>query len=240
VFNPVSQSFLTELAIQGYALLNNGLEETVIQALIDSITPIVQGTGVHQRQLQTFAIRNLFNVIPETRSILENSAVIDLAKAVLGERAQVTRAIFFDKLPSANWKVAWHQDLTITVKEKNDVRDFINWSMKAGIPHVQAPASVLERVLTLRVHLDDTDESNGALRVLPGTHQYGILTAAEIGQFSENRPSVTCKVSRGGILAMSPLLLHASSPGSKPNHRRVVHLEFSALQLPEGLKWFGS
>jgi hypothetical protein len=30
---------------------------------------------------------------------------------------------------------------------------------------------------------------------------------------------------------MRPLLLHASSPAAKPQHRRVIHLEFA----PEGL-----
>ena len=34
-----------------------------------------------------------------------------LASAVLGASCAAVRAIVFDKTPTANWKVSWHQDL---------------------------------------------------------------------------------------------------------------------------------
>jgi hypothetical protein len=45
-------------------------------------------------------------------------------------------------------------------------------------------------------------------------------------------------IPRGGALLMRPLLLHASSACVVPKPRRVIHLEFVAEHLPDGLEWF--
>ena len=93
-------------------------------------------------------------------------------------------------------------------------------------------------MLTLRVHLDRADESNGALRVLPGTHKYGRLETRQIDYWKQQQKPVTCLVTRGGAMLMRPLLLHSSSTALNPGHRRVLHLEYSSIDLPGGLKWF--
>jgi ectoine hydroxylase-related dioxygenase (phytanoyl-CoA dioxygenase family) len=147
------------------------------------------------------------------------------------------RTLLFDKQPGANWKVTWHQDLTIAVKERRDVDGFGPWSIKDGIPHVQPPAELLARMITLRVHLDDCFAENGALRILPGTHQSGRLSPADISDTRARVDEIVCEVPRGGVLVMRPLLLHASSAAVSPRHRRVLHLEFAAEDLPEGLAW---
>jgi hypothetical protein len=51
-------------------------------------------------------------------------------------------------------------------------------------------------------------------------------------------PEVVCAVGVGGALLMRPLLLHASSPSRVPGHRRVVHLDFVSVPLPNGMRWF--
>ena len=71
------------------------------------------------------------------------------------------RGLYFDKLPEANWKVPWHQDLSIAVRARLDVEGFGPWTEKAGVLHAQAPAAVLERMLAVRVHLDDCGRENG-------------------------------------------------------------------------------
>ena len=115
---------------------------------------------------------------------------------------------------------------------------FGSWSMKADVLHVQPPAATLERMLTVRLHLDPCGEENGALRVLPGSHTHGKIPENEIAGFREIMTEEVCAVGLGGALLMSPLLLHASSPASVPGHRRVVHLDFASTQLPDGLEWF--
>jgi len=36
---------------------------------------------------------------------------------------------------------------------------------------------------------------------------------------------------------MCPLTLHASGPSASANHRRVIHIEYAAADLPVGLEW---
>ena len=109
--------------------------------------------------------------------------------------------------------------------------------MKEGIPHVQPPTAILEQMLTVRIHLDSTDESNGALKLFPGSHTEGKLTTAQIDR-QKQAPVISANCEAGGILLMRPLLLHASSIALVPSHRRVIHLEYSSHQLSDDLEWY--
>jgi len=183
-----------------------------------------------------FAVRNLLD-LPEISKLAESAPVRELALSVLGDTAFPVRGILFDKIPEANWKVPWHQDVTIAVQKREEIEGFGPWSKKAGILHVQPPASVLERMISIRLHLDPCDESNGALQVIPRSHRSGRIAETEIPSLlSKSRPHV-CTVDPGGALLMRPLLLHASSASQAPAHRRVIHLDFACEQLPSPLKW---
>jgi ectoine hydroxylase-related dioxygenase (phytanoyl-CoA dioxygenase family) len=144
----------------------------------------------------------------------------------------------FDKIPDANWKVPWHQDVTIAVQDKVEVEGFGPWSMKSDVVHVQPPAYVLERILSVRLHLDTCGEADGALRVVPGSHRQGRIPEEQIPTVRQSSCEHVCALEVGGALLMRPLLLHASSPSHVPEHRRVVHLDFAAVELPGGMKWF--
>ncbi len=112
------------------------------------------------------------------------------------------------------------------------------WSLKEGVLCAHAPAYALEQVLALRVHLDDSDERNGSLKVLPQTHTLGVLSDDEIHDLSEKISPVDCFVGVGGVLAMKPLLVHSSSKVKSENaHRRVLHIEYAArLSFPDGIE----
>src|SRR5262249_55931469 len=106
-----------------------------------------------------------------------------------------------------------------------------------GVSYAHAPASALEQVIALRVHLDDSTRENGPLRVLPGTHTFGVLTDSLIHDLSIKVGEIECLVPRGGVLAMRPLIVHASSKSRTEAPRRVLHLEYSASDcLADGLK----
>ena len=148
------------------------------------------------------------------------------------------RAILFDKREGENWPVAWHQDLTIAVTEKREVDGYGPWSVKHGVPHVQPPAAILEQMVTLRLHLDDTPAENGALLVSPSTHLNGRLPQHSISSDSVD-PVIACECQAGDIVMMRPLLLHASKRSEKLTRRRVVHVDFAPADcLTGGLQWF--
>jgi len=182
--------------------------------------------------------RDLFNVMPVVQKLATHPALCKWPEAVLGPGAFAVRAILFDKTPAANWKVSWHQDLTIAVRRRLDVPGFGPWSVKEGIHHVQPPAEVLEAMLTIRLHLDSCGPENGPIRMLPGSHRSGKLTSSEIDAWKSRVASIELPCPAGGLVLMRPLIVHASSPATQPSHRRVIHLEYAARDLPHGLDWY--
>ncbi len=223
------------IAQDGFAIIPSVLTDMETDGLADALAQAA-GNGV-RRRAEVYAIRDLLAAVPEVRVLARSSQIHELVTPILGNSAFAVRGILFDKTPEANWKVPWHQDLTIAVRETQNVEGFGPWSMKAGIPHVQPPVAVLERMLTVRIHLDECGSAHGPLQVLPGSHKHGRLTASEIQEWRVKCESVFCSVPKGGALLMRPLLLHASSAAQTPYHRRVVHLEFAAEDLPNGLCW---
>ncbi len=133
----------------------------------------------------------------------------------------------------------WHQDLTISVKERFDLPGYGPWSVKVGVPHVLPPLEVMRSIIAARIHLDPCSLDNGALNVLPGSHSKGKLEEAEIACLVEEGAAVGLACEPGDVLFMSPLLLHSSRKSLNPEHRRVLHIEYSKMTLPGGLTWGG-
>lgn len=192
--------------------------------------------GLRAPERAAGGIRNLLD-IPEVAQLAQLPIIRNLVDPILGHSAFAVRGTLFDKTPGANWKVPWHQDLSIAVQEKIDLEGFGPWSVKAGVVHVQPPVAILEGMLAVRIHIDDCREENGPLRVIRGSHRLGRLTADQIQTAVSEAPVVSCPVGAGGVLLMRPLLLHASSASQSPAHRRVIHIDFAVTPLPGGLKW---
>jgi ectoine hydroxylase-related dioxygenase (phytanoyl-CoA dioxygenase family) len=123
-----------------------------------------------EREHRRGGVRSVLGAVPAARELADRSAVRAAAASVLGHRCFPIRATYFDKTQNANWNVAWHQDLTIAVRERRDVPGFGLWSVKDGVIHVQPPVAVLERIVAVRFHLDPCGRENGPLRVIPGSH----------------------------------------------------------------------
>src|SRR5207344_3420774 len=140
-----------------------------------------------QRGGETYALRHVLSASPRLRALAGETPLVDLARAAIGLPTRAVRGILFDKTPAANWKVAWHQDRTIAVRKRLDTPGFGPWSEKLGVAHVEPPVEILERMVTLRVHLDDCPAANGPLRLLPGSHLRGRLSATDISLLLEER-----------------------------------------------------
>jgi ectoine hydroxylase-related dioxygenase (phytanoyl-CoA dioxygenase family) len=226
-----------ELSEKGFTIFRKVLSEAAVADLISGLSRLDFSSAASRRNGTAYGVRNLLNLSPKVREFAASRAVRQISEKVLGKNAKVVRAIYFDKTPEANWKVPWHQDLTVAVRERRETEGFTAWTRKAGIWHAQPPTDILERMLTLRFHLDDADETNGALKVVAGSHKQRLSSAAV---WEMAKPATICEAVRGDVLLMRPLLVHSSSAGTNPRRRRVIHFEVSADDLPGGLSWYGS
>ena len=212
----------------GFAVVPSIIPAETISSVADALEqsrPSRKGAG----------IRNVLR-IPALRALAESAAIFALAKTVLGENAVPIRATLFDKSADSNWLVLWHQDTALPLREKRNVAGWGPWSVKEGVICAHAPAKALQQVLAVRVHLDDSNEANGPLRVLPSTHKLGVLSDDQIEDLVKTTVAIECHVEIGGILLMRPLLVHASSKARSDAPRRVVHIEYAAsLSCGEGL-----
>jgi len=211
-YGPLPYNIRERIERDGWVSTGPPVDPELLDAVIAELPPVSDAAGA----------RNILEESAAVRTLAHAPGVRTLAEAVL-----------------ANWKVIWHQDLSIAVRERGDAPGFGPWSEKAGVTHVQPPATLLERMLAVRVHLDACTADNGPVRVLSGSHRSGRLASDAIEQWKAATEPVTCVVPRGGLLAFRPLLLHASSPALHPAHRRVVHFELAAEALPHGLAWHG-
>lgn len=138
-----------------------------------------------------------------------------------------------------NWSLPWHQDRTIAVVERREVEGFGPWTVKAGIVHVEPPADLQARMLTLRVHLDPVSPDNAPLLIAPGSHRLGRLSQERIPAIVEPCRIVTCCADAGDVWAYATPILHASAMARQPNHRRVLQVDYATADLPGGLRWLG-
>lgn len=229
------RQYATAFRRDGYFIHDDVVSRDEVEQLRQAVASLPVRQEV-RRKRNVYGVRNMLEICPAVAALAANSRVRRFATAVLGEHAFAVRAIFFDKVPDANWSLFWHQDNVIAVKERRDAPGFIAWSQKAGVWQVQPPVEILAQMVAVRVHLDGCGPGNGALRVLPGSHRFGWLDD-ELDDWKRRVAEVVCAVRCGGVVAMCPLTLHASAASEQAGHRRVVHIEYAAADLPAELEW---
>lgn len=219
----------------GFTVINNIFSEQEIEKIGAVIQNIDTSKETFRKSDDLFAIRQFLKEIPEVKDLIFNDNIKNIITEVFGEQYFVVKSIYFDKPEKSNWYVAYHQDLTISVDRKTELAGFGPWTTKQNQFAVQPPLDILENIFTIRIHLDDTDENNGALKVVPTSHSKGIYRPETIDWSIETE--TICSVEKAGIMIMKPLLLHGSNRTINGNKRRVIHIEFSDKALPEELNW---
>lgn len=227
--------YKSAIETNGFAIIENVFTEEQIQKICKTIESTSGSGDTFRRSGGLFAIRQFLKELPDIQSLIFTDAFKNLIIQLFGNDYFVVKSIYFDKPEKSNWFVAYHQDLTISVDRRVELSNYINWTVKQGQFAVQPPIKVLQNVFTVRIHLDDTDQNNGALKVVPGSHLNEIYRPEDIDWKKETETS--CSVPSGGVMIMKPLLLHSSGRTTNNNKRRVIHIEFSNQELPEGLQW---
>lgn len=219
----------------GFAIVESVINQARVESLRRAVAELPESDAV-RRRTNVYGVRHLLDASQAVRDLAASDEIRSLVIPVLGPECFAVRATFFDKVPGANWNLRWHQDGVIAVRERIETPGFTAWSQKAGVWQVRPPEGVLAGMLAIRVHLDDCPRQNGALRVLAGSHQR-LLDRGEIVADKSLFREYVCEVGCGGVVAMRPLALHASSSAESPVNRRVIHLEYAAADLPTPLAW---
>lgn len=180
------------------------------------------------------------------RSLLETDWCRALASALkshpalspfLPEDPLAVQCTLFEKSLARNWLVSLHQDLSIPVAERLEHPALAGWSEKEGGLFVQPPAEVLEKIVAVRLHLDDCAADDGPLNVVPGSHRHGRTSQEQAFSLRDRLGERVCPIARGAALLMRPLLLHSSSKATGHSRRRILHFLFAPRALPFGLRW---
>jgi hypothetical protein len=230
----------SQLETDGFTILAGVLSPEQVARVLRELSAALerqsQAAGSIRGPAEIYAARNLFEAWPGVVALARTPRLMRAVTAVLGQECGLVRGLYFDKPPGASWALPWHKDMTIAVK-RNDVASalFSKPTRKAGVPHVEAPHEVLQTMLTARVHLDDVDDENGPLLVVPGSHKSGKQPVIPADP-AAIRP---IHLAAGDALLMRPLLCHRSrhSREGTSRHRRTIHLEFAAARLPAPYEW---
>lgn len=216
---------------QGFEMVPNFISSDWCNQILGEI-------GGRELALDATGIRHVNKKLLSVANYIASAEFSENAKAFVPADAKLVRAILFNKSPETNWYVTWHQDRTVAVSDRFDAPGWNAWSVKENAFHVQPPLSVLDEMVTIRIHLDPAPLTNGCLNVISNSHKLGLLSTEEIANVAKLGPIVACESEKGAALIMRPHLLHSSSKSQEPNNRRVLHLEFSNCKLPEDVSWF--
>ena len=219
----------------GFTTLDSIYTTDEVENILQQINQAYTDKETFRKSNDLFAIRQFLKEVPGVLDTVFNDNLKTLLKELLGDRYFIVKSIYFDKPETSNWYVSYHQDLTISVDKKLELTGFEFWTTKQNQFAVQPPLDILQSVVTVRIHLDETNENNGALKVVPKSHLKGIYRPETIDWTIESE--VSCNVSKGGIMLMKPLLLHSSGRTTNNKQRRVIHIEFSNQELPTQLNW---
>ena len=229
-------SWLDQYQQLGWCILEEAISLDQLEQLRALTEQLIESSddGIRQKEGAVYAARNVMDVIPQVCDAWRTEALVSFVRRQLGHQAGLVRALYFDKPPAKTWALPWHKDLLIAIDSLREAPGYSAPRPRAGVPHTEPPLEVLEKMVTLRIHLDEITAENGPLQVASGTHRTG--KALQLDGFE------TCSICTpaGSVLVMSPLLAHCSGrsvPGTS-RHRRILHLEFSAQRdLPEGVRW---
>lgn len=224
-----------QLLDNGFSVMENIYSDEEIQNILTIIDQTDSSNETFRKTNDLFAIRQFLREIPTVIDLIFTENLKSVMKEIIGEDFFVVKSIYFDKPETSNWYVPYHQDLTISVDKKMEIKNFELWTTKQNQFAVQPPIEFLENITTIRIHLDDTDENNGALRVVPKSHLKKIYRPETIDWNKETE--TICRVKKGGIMLMKPLTLHSSKRITNNKKRRVIHIEFSNRELPNELNW---
>ena len=190
-------------------LLRSGAAYSIAKADAEMDARDTDRLGINARGRRYFS-NNMANEVRELRRFLFGELMADVCRATLGDTAYMFNDQYVIKFPDPETSFAWHQD--------------------SGYVHERH-----EPYLTCWIALDDVDESNGAVYLLPYS-QAGVRTYVRhirdpkvndlVGYFGPAQ-GVAVEVPTGSIACFSSVVFHRSGPNLTDRMRRVYVAQYS-------------
>lgn len=161
-----------------------------------------------------YAINSWHNLCPGIYDLATNDRILDYVQDILGENLICWASHYFCKMPGDTKRVSWHQDASY-------------WPLTPT------------KAVTVWLAIDDVDEENGAMRVVPGSHLHGHISYQRssadennvlnqsVGNIDEYGDTpVSANLKAGQIELHSDLLLHGSEPNPSTRRRGGLTLRY--------------
>lgn len=208
----------------GYFVLESAIPDLQLellrgccQASIEAMDAVMeeQGTdtlGINHRGRRYF-IGQSYRDHPELSEFLFSPLAEEVCRSTLGETAYLHNDQFVVKCEKNGMSFAWHQDGA----------------------YVQARVGDHAECITCWCPLDDVNEENGTVYLLPASrlgqrelveHQRDPNTNDRIGYFGDD-PGVPVIAQAGNIVIFSSLVFHRSGPNPSGRQRRVYLAQYS-------------
>ena len=218
---------------RGFSIINNFFTETQINRILSELDK----HNALQYETQQVSDHNLLHAIPFINEIATSAPLLSIVRQVIGNNIFPVNALVLDKTLQSNWGLDWHQDLKIAVANKIETPGYNHWTIEYGVHHCIPPKEFLEKMVMIRIHLDDCTAGNGAVLVIARSHERGRWSVDEITAAVVENEIICCEVAKGGIMFMQPLLLHKSPYSTTSKKRRILQITYSGMELSNGLEW---
>ena len=198
-----------------------GREEIqVIRNYFDDLLPRAMAAGWNNYELT-----NWHKHCRGVWDIVTHSKIVDYIQDLLGHTIILRHSHFFAKLPNDGKRVSWHQDASY-------------WPI--------SPSKVVSAWLAI----DDSNESNGAMQVIPGSHikaqvpytdstkeENNVLNQTVLDPTEHGEPPVPLTLKAGQISLHSDWILHGSQPNTSKKRRCGLAMRFLSSDVRAHLGW---
>jgi len=154
-------------------------------------------------------INNPAEISDHFYKVMTDAPMVDMVATLIGPDVKYHHCKINSKLPGSKMVVHYHQDFPYT-------------------PHTN------DDIITALLLLDDVDEGNGCLMVVPGTHKGTIDSLYESGEFTGKvnpvleeeylKRQVPIEGKAGSVCLMHTRLLHGSETNLSKDRRRAIYL----------------
>ncbi|HZM77702.1 MAG TPA: phytanoyl-CoA dioxygenase family protein [Candidatus Limnocylindrales bacterium] len=228
-----TSSIRAEFEQLGYRVDHSIFSEAEVKAFRREVAWLsTQDTPQRVLESESNAVRSLYAVHESSElfgRLARDSRLLDLAKEIIGDDVYLHQSQLNPKAAFHGEVWDWHQD-------------FVIWSRDDGMPE--------PRAINISVTIDDVNEYNGPLFVVPGSHLDSLEDStvvmstgweanmraakhvpdrAAIEKCASERGMASLQGPAGSVLTFHSNVLHCSAPNLSPWPRTILFFRYNAV-----------